>query len=412
VRRKIRGKGSQVTKKAWFQLHTWAGIFLGALLLLVCITGTLATISHEIEYLTDHKFRALTSRTQVDFQQLESELSTHYPNSHLQRIQIRPEKYLSGEAHLVKDNLLSFVYFDPNTGKILGEGQWGRLARFLRDIHRKLSMGDAGKLLVTALSLLLVTILVSSFFVYKGWWRCFFKRPSQFDSSKRTSWSRWHKFIGVWSWWFVAVITLTGFWYFINQSLETAKIEYYPQAPGVQTLNIAAKPLSLTKVLMHAQSAFEMLDITYVRYPDSVQKPIEIRGNNDDFLVADRANRIYLHPVSGQVLKVQYATELSIYARFTDTVDLIHFGHFSGLITKLIWFVFGSLLSFLIASGIYMAWLKTKRKQASVIKWQGVSGIFAIIMCCAALILTSISVAMPEQESTPFSPQLLVTLAL
>lgn len=72
------------------------------------------------------------------------------------------------------DNLRSFVYFDPNTGKILGEGQWGRLARFLRDIHRKLSMGDAGKLLVTSLSLLLFIILVSSFFVYKDLWRYFF----------------------------------------------------------------------------------------------------------------------------------------------------------------------------------------------------------------------------------------------
>jgi uncharacterized iron-regulated membrane protein len=395
-----------VTNRQWFQLHTWAGVFLGALLLFVCFTGTLASVSHEIEYLTDQKFRALTPRTKVDFHQLENQLAKKYPNSYLQRIQIRPERYLSGEAQIVTNNLRSFVYFDANTGQILGEGRWGGLARFLRDIHRKLSMGDVGKLIVTSLSLLLLIILVSSFFVYKDWWRYFFKRPDKLKSSKRTTWSSWHKIIALWSWWFIATVAVTSFWYFIDQTLQTAKIEYYPQPPQIQSEVVNAKPLALTKVIIKAKAAFESLDITYIRYPNSANKPIEIRGNNNDFLVVDRANRIYLHPVSGEVLAVQYATELSIYSRLTDSVDLIHFGHFSGITSKVIWFVFGLCLSFMVASGIYMAWLKVKRKQSSVVKWQGISGILAIIICLAGIVLTTISVSIPNEASRPFSPQL------
>lgn len=305
--------------------------------------------------------------------------------------------------------MIRLVYSDPNTGKILGEGRWGSFARFLRDIHRKLSMGDIGKLMVTSMSMLLLIILVSSFFVYKDWWRYFFKHPSKLKASKRASFSGWHKSIGLWSWWFIAVISLTGFWYFVDQTLQTADIEYYPQSPQVKSVKVDEKPLSLTKVITHAQAAFDNLQITYIRYPNSVKKPIEIRGGNNDFLVVDRANRIYLHPVSGKVLKVQYATQLSIYSRLTDTVDLIHFGSFYGLISKIIWFIFGLFLSFMIASGTYMAWLKVKRKQPSVIKWQGISGIFAIVLCLVALVLTSVSIAMPAEGSTPYSPQFPIT---
>jgi len=337
-------------------------------------------------------------------------LSKKYPDSYLQRIQIRPEKYLSGEAHLVKNNLLSLVYFDANTGKILGEGSWGKFSRFFRDIHRKLSMGDIGKLLVTSLSLLLVIILVSSFVVYKKWWRYFFKFPSKLNEAKRTSWSDWHKSIGLWSWWFIASVALTGFWYFINQTLDTVELDFYPPSPQVKLISGEAKPLSLSKVLNLAQAAYPALTITYMRYPDSAEKPIEIRGENNDFLVVDRANRVYLHPVSGKVLKVQYAAQLSLYARLTDTVDLIHFGSFYGLTSKLVWFVFGLALCFMIGSGTYMAWLKIKRKQPSVVKWQGVSGIFSLIICLLALFLTSVSTAIPAEESTPFSPQLSIIL--
>lgn len=395
-----------MTNRQWFQVHTWAGMFLGALLLLVSFTGTLASISHEVEYLSDQKFRSLSPRAKVNFQQFEIELSKKYPSSYLQKIEIRPERYLSGEAQIVTDNLRRFVYFDPNTGQILGEGHWGRLSRFLRDIHRKLSMGDVGKLLVTSLSLLLFIILISSLFIYKAWWRGFFKRPEKLKTTVRSTWSSWHKIIGLWSWLFIATISLTSFWYFIDQTLDTANIDYYPKAPEIELLVTQAKPLSLTEAIMKAQTAFESLNITYIRYPNKANKPIEISGNNNDFLIDDRANRVYLHPVTGEVLGVQYANDLSLYPRLADTVDLVHFGIFAGFISKIIWFLFGLCFCFLIASGIFMAWLKVKRKQPSVMRWQGLSGMLAVIICVAGIVLTTVSISLPDEARTPFSPKL------
>ncbi len=40
-------------KRVWLDLHRWVGLKLSILLSFVLITGTLATVSHEIDWLLD-----------------------------------------------------------------------------------------------------------------------------------------------------------------------------------------------------------------------------------------------------------------------------------------------------------------------------------------------------------------------
>lgn len=46
-------------RRFWFLLHGWLSLPVWGLLLLVCITGTIATISHEITWLANPAARAL-----------------------------------------------------------------------------------------------------------------------------------------------------------------------------------------------------------------------------------------------------------------------------------------------------------------------------------------------------------------
>ena len=385
---------------------------MGVLLLFVCITGTLATVSHEIEYLIDQKYRAITLRDKTNWPQLEIELANHFPNSYIQSVNILHERYLAGEVRLITGNQFSFVYFDPNTGQILGSGKWGRVSRFLRDIHMNFSMGWIGKSIVTSLSMLLLITLVTSFYVYRRWWRYFFKQPKMPAKTKRSTWSGWHKFLGLWSWWFLAVMTVTSLWYLVEQVLITAKIERYPSSPHIQTVS-DGKPLPMTRLLDIGQRAFPSLDISQIRYPSSANSPVVIWGYNNDILVRDRANRIYLDPVTGHVIDVQRASDLPVLARIVDTADPLHFGNFSNLTVKLIWFVFGILMTIIIALSIWMSWLRTKKKRPSVIKWQGLSGAIALVLCLAALIITTAKFSKTTQgNSLPFSPKLLEVIGM
>jgi hypothetical protein len=95
--------------------------------------------------------------------------------------------------------------------------------------------------------------------------------------------------------------------------------------------------------------------------PDRIGDPVRVDGQTDAILVRDRASRVYLDPYSGRVLDTQRATHLSALQRWSDTADPLHFGTFGGLPTKLLWFVFGIVLSVGILAGPVLADLRRPR---------------------------------------------------
>jgi len=398
-----------VNAKSWFNLHSWAGLFVGVLLFVTCVSGTLATLSHELEYLSDAKYRALSSSASTNYQAIENTLNKHYPQAQLLYIQRYKQDYLATEAALKVGNSFRFVYLDAATGTLLGEGEWARISRFLRNWHMNLSMGWTGKLIVTSLSILLVILLVSSFYVYRHWWQGFMKRPAMLCLGKRSSWSDWHKLLGLWSLWFIAVMAITGVWYLVEHGLQTAKVPHTVSAPQAlsdfkkQSPRKGVSPISLTTAYKAAQYAFPSLDIRYIRYPNKVNQPIEVRGYNDDILLRLRANRVFLKPSSGEVLGLQKGEELKLLPRIKDTADPLHFGNFAGIGTKLIWGLFGALMSLVSAAGIYMSWLRVKRK-TTVVRWLGLSGGIVIGLVVASLFTTSLSFTERSVPNVVYSP--------
>lgn len=400
-----------MSNKGWFKLHSFAGFAFGILMLLVCLTGTLAVVSHEIQYLSHQKYRALSERQgPVPWQVLEQNLAKAYPDYQISNLNVPEQWYLAGSVSLNKPSLNSgsefrFVYFDPASGALTGEGQWGTVSRFLRNIHMYLSLGSTGKIVVTSLSFLLLVILVSSFYVYRQWWRKGFQLPSGAKASSRTFWSDWHKWTGVWCWGFILLMFLTGLWYFTEHFLLKFKVDHYPKAPKLEQA-ITYKALSLTELMQAAQKARPELDIRALNYPQSDKAPVVVTGQDDTLLVRDRANRIYLHPVTADVLKIQKGAELKPVAYISDMADPLHFGNFAGLGVKLLYFVFGFGFTFLVAGGLWMHWLRTKRQQPELMRWLGWTGAVSSVLVATALVVTSVQFSQREVENLPLSPQL------
>lgn len=392
--------------RSWFKLHSFAGFAFGLLMLLVCLTGTLAVVSHEIQYLSHQKYRALSERQgPVAWQVLEQNLAKAYPDYQISNVQVPEQWYLAGAVSLNKGSEFLFVYFDPASGALTGEGQWGTVSRFLRNIHMYLSLGSTGKIIVTSLSFLLLIILISSFYVYRQWWRKGFQLPPGAKASSRTFWSDWHKWTGVWCWGFILLMFLTGLWYFTEHFLLKFKVDHYPNAPKLEQA-IKQQTLSLTELMHAAQKARPELDIRALNYPLSDKAPVVVTGQDDTLLVRDRANRIYLHPVTAQVLKIQKGGDLKPVAYLSDMADPLHFGNFAGLGVKLLYFVFGLGFTFLVAGGLWMHWLRTKRQQPQLIRWLGWTGAVSSALVVTALVVTSVQFSQREVENLPLSPQL------
>uniref|UniRef100_UPI00387F46C8 PepSY-associated TM helix domain-containing protein n=1 Tax=Pseudoalteromonas mariniglutinosa TaxID=206042 RepID=UPI00387F46C8 len=386
--------------KQWFNLHAWAGLFVGVLLLVTCVSGTLATLSHEIEYLSDAKFRAIYSHSPTNFAAIEQTIAARYPGSQIIHVLRHKQAYLATEVSLKHNDAFLFVYLDGATGKWLGEGPWLRVSRFLRNWHMNLSLGWTGKLLVTSLAILLLLLVITSPLVYRQWLRYFFKKPSSLSLKNRSNWADWHKLLGLWSYWFIVVMALTGLWYLVEHGLQTAKVPHYV-APPAALKNMpqqSGRPISLGDVVNHAEAAFPSLQVRGVRYPSNVSKAIEVQGDNNDILLRLRANKVYLQPVTGSVLGVQKGQDLTLLHRIKDTADPLHFGNFAGLETKLIWAVFGALMSFICGAGLVMNWLRVKRKQPSLLKWFGVSGVALSALLIYSLAITWFSI---QQRTVP-----------
>lgn len=392
--------------RSWFKLHSFAGFAFGLLMLLVCLTGTLAVVSHEIQYLSHQKYRALSERQgPVPWQLLEQNLAKAYPDYQISNLNVPEQWYLAGSVSLYQGDEFKFVYFDPASGALTGEGQWGTVSRFLRNIHMYLSLGATGKIIVTSLSFLLLIILVSSFYVYRQWWRKGFQLPSGAKASSRTFWSDWHKWTGIWCWGFILLMFLTGIWYFTEHFLLKFKVEHYPKAPKLEQA-IKQQTLSLTELMQAAQQARPELDIRALNYPLSDKAPAVVTGQDDTLLVRDRANRIYLHPVTADVLKIQKGGDLKPVAYISDMADPLHFGNFAGLGVKLLYFVFGLGFTFLVAGGLWMHWLRTKRQQPELMRWLGWTGAVSSVIVVMALVLTSVQFSQRDADNLSLSPVL------
>ena len=114
----------------------------------------------------------------------------------------------------------------------------------------------------------------------------------------------------------------------------------------------------LDSIVARSRQEVPSLCVAVIRLPTFGTDVISVQGQADAILVRDRTNSVNFHPFSGELVNVQLAQDLSLARRWVDTADPLHFGDFGGLLTKLIWLLFGLALNALILSG---AWLYLRR---------------------------------------------------
>ncbi len=369
-------------RKILFELHGWIGLNLGLILFVVCLSGTFATLSDEIDMLIDPARRVDTRPsdiTEYDWTAMMSNLETSFPDGAVQTI------YAPGASSRPTDRgmtaALAFVAVpsgetrkvsvNPYTGEVLGHTGFFNVERFFRTFHRRLFDGARGILIVTLTSFFLLASAITGFTFYGGWLRQLL--TLKLFGTRRRRWSDLHKVAGIWGLPFTLIIAITGIYYFVEVSYQ--RLGAYQQlvsAPMAQVdvSSLAAfgpQPSLLTpnRYVELAQESFPELDIKTLRISQSPSQVVYVDGRGGDPFTRDRADKIHLHPLTGEIIDVQRSSDLGIVPYMTEAVDPIHFGYFGGLATQILWFVLGLLLSFSILSGMYVWVVRsiTARKQ-------------------------------------------------
>jgi uncharacterized iron-regulated membrane protein len=149
----------------------------------------------------------------------------------------------------------------------------------------------------------------------------------------------------------------------------------------------------LDRLVTAAQRARPSLDIREIRFTET--NGVVLLGQDEAWLVRDRANIEAMDPASGGVLTSLDGSDLDTHQRISEMADPLHFGTFGGLATKVIWFLFGAILTGMSVTGviIYAKRLEKAekhRRAAGRIAWSGM-GAWAYVgtaLVIMALVLT------------------------
>ncbi|WP_044830226.1 PepSY domain-containing protein [Thalassospira sp. HJ] len=373
-------------KPIGFDWHSWIGVYLGLMLFSICWSGAFAALSSEIDWLLMPASRASSHDGSFDFSAAFAVVKSTYQDAKIELAEA-PANQVSAARFTVKEpnGARYFVYVDPTTIEVTGRQSIFTVQRFFREFHEAFfGLYGVGKFLVCLFAIPLFLSMLSAFYFYKRWWRRFFQL--RVGKTNISLWSSLHKLSGLWSLWFVVIMAFTGAWYLFEEARyklgdeKFALVDSYPLA--VQQLPVPDKtgeaPLAIS----------ELLAIAQVERPDMQIKTIQpdrggyfyVIGQADDLLVRDRANKLFINPMNGAVEFNQHAEDLNAYWRWSETADILHFGSFAGLGSKIVWFIFGLLLAGLSLSGAWLYVKKQRNKRQG--RWP-----YADIAACIALVV-------------------------
>ena len=348
----------------WFNVHSWVGVQLSILLCFVLLTGTLATVSQEIDWATNKAMRvAVNSVTKMNWQAVYVSATEQSLTQHFLGIKQPTEDWFAAEVTAYDaDEQLYRMFFHPTTGEYLGKGRWYNWQRFFRMTHRHLMLPvKYGVPIISICAFLLLTSLITSLVVYRHWWKGFFRWPRR--QHRKLFWSDIHRLLGTWSIWFILVISITGVWYLLEVLGVRATYPDRGQVVSQQAKDdlVMPSPEVFLRAMKTVDVEFPDLDVKTVRFPSRKNSPMIVQGQSTAILVRDRANQISFDPVTGEYLAKFKGEQLSAVTRIAEAADPLHFGTFAGLPSRILYFVFGSFLSALTISGTYMYAMKIAR---------------------------------------------------
>lgn len=350
---------SRSRKRPWYySLHSFLGLYVSLFLAFVCLTGTVATVSQEVEWLLFPMTRGTPTNDPVAWGERWNAAQAAYPGATLTSIQKSASE--SGTESYIATTVGGrdrsggqiWIYVDAATGRVQGAMRGVTFPLFMRGLHYYL-FDPSGWVfyLVTLLGPVLLIMGVTGIKLYGKWWRGFLTAPKP-SARPRVWWGQLHRLLAVWSIPFVLIMGITSVWYMLEKADVLEWERPYPRLEAPMTpVPRAFTGDDIERWIAIAHREIPDLEITTIWLPWDANTPVQVQGQRGDLLVRDRANRVAIDPGTGRVVAVQRVAEMSGTERWVHTADPIHFGDFAGVTGKIIWFILGLILTALSASG-------------------------------------------------------------
>lgn len=368
--------------KLWFLVHSWLALPIWFFVLIVCFTGMLAVVSQEIVWLANPDVRASKpdgDAERLSYQQVLDALHKTEPDMIVHSLRQPDGSHFALNAGVTfPDGTTPTLYVNPYTGAIQGKSPDFNFEAFTRALHGwwlvPFTSGFSwGWYLVSILGLPMLASLVTGLVVYKKFWKGFFK-PVRTGHGSRIFWGDLHRLAGVWSIWFIAVISITGTWFLIQAILSdnNISISTEPIVPVIareevpQTADGSPAPrIDIDEAARIAGLAIPGLEIAFISLPSTAYSHVEMGGRGWYPLMFQTAS---VNPYTSKVDSQFLLSDRSTLEFVTESMRPLHTGDFGGLAIKLIWFFFGLILTLMVFSGLLIWTKRTAQATAAALK--------------------------------------------
>ena len=354
--------------KSCLQGHAWIGLLLGAFMYLICLSGTLAVFFEEIE--------RWEQPVAEEYQSFDTTVIEDSFNRYLQ--QANTEKELQEHMYIVfpSETIPRIKFSNETKGFYInedgsfGETAWDDWSHLITSLHINLHLpASIGIIVVGAIGALFLGLIISGFLSHPSIFRDAFSWRR--DRSEGIAEVDLHNRLSVWGAPFHLMIAMTGTYFgiaglliavaaqaFHDGDREAVIARFFAPEPVVdsQSLHInIQKPLNYLSatlpegkirfMIIHDAQSEHRFQEYFVQYPERL-----IYSEN------------YRFDMQGNLLDKAGYSDGAAAAQIVYSIYRLHFGHFAGLWTKILYFILGFALTVISISGINI-WLIKRKKQ-------------------------------------------------
>lgn len=363
-------------RKRWFLVHGWLSLPVWAVFCFVCLTGTIAVISHELTWLTNPAARA-DNPDDLPAQPLPAlveAVQKSVPGAEIRQVMVFEPYLVTAIGFAAPGKPPALAYVNPYTAEVQAINQGITFVGFMRSLHGWLLFPwhhswSVGYYLVAAMSIVTLGAMITGIVIYRRFWRAWTRPQLRFDAGARVLLGDLHRLVGAWSLWFLLVIGATGLWYLVQAVLWHKELHVWDEPAMVaqqelpMTTGEVPAQIGLQQAIAAAQRAIPEMQPRWVSFPEHKRAHFSIAGSGDNFLYDAYSWRAFVNPWTGAVEEVRTPAAMNALQTVAHIADPLHYGTLGGIWTKAIWFVFGVLLSAMSITG-FLIWSKRTFGQA------------------------------------------------
>ncbi|QUN05233.1 PepSY domain-containing protein [Shewanella yunxiaonensis] len=355
----------KISNRFWYAFHGWCSLPIWVLFCFICLSGTIAVLSHELTWLTNPNARAsnphdLPAKSNAEVVDI---FKKAHPSADVSTVLTYEDYLVNVVLFSDHDQPFAQAYVNQYSGDIQEINSGITFIGFMRSLHGWLLFPwqqgySIGYYLVSSMGFVMLGSLISGLMIYKQFWKAFTAPKLRFNQGKKTLLNDLHRLAGVWSIWFILLMSLTGLWYLVQGILMHNDIEVEDHAPLTAVSSLPAQQqafkVDLAQALKAANQQFHDFKPTYVMMPEHNRDNFHLYGSGKDIFFDQYSYQVSVNPWSGDVVHTMSPSQMNTVQSVMHIVDPLHYGTIGGIWTKIIWFFFGALLTGMSITGFLM----------------------------------------------------------